>query len=163
MDKQIEYIFKGDDSMTTPQELIDSTIIKVEAALKDKFPDHVKFDEGSYTIERGSTQVMIQVRPFTDKETCVECFAHVVIGARVDAELMQFLLRKNAELHIGGFGLLFDDTIVFQHSIAGTNLDANELVTSVNTVAVIADYYDDEIVERSGGKRATDIVMDLED
>ena len=75
----------------------------------------------------------------------------------------QFLLRKNAELHIGGFGLLFDDTIVFQHSIAGTNLDANELVTSVNTVAVIADYYDDEIVERSGGKRATDIVMDLED
>jgi hypothetical protein len=40
---------------------------------------------------------------------------------------MQFLLRKNAELHFGAFGLLFDNTIVFQHSIAGSNVDGNEL------------------------------------
>jgi hypothetical protein len=163
MANEIDYNLKGENLMVeTPQELIDKTAEKVEAALNKKFPDHIKFDTGSYTITRGSTQVMIQIRPFTENETCVECIANVVIDANVDQELMKFLLRKNAELHIGGFGLLFDNTIIFQHSITGTNLDENELVTSINTVAVIADHYDDLIVEKSGGKRATDVVEDLE-
>lgn len=149
---------QGDDSMIeTPQELMDSTIAKVEAVLNEKFPEYVKFDAGSYTISRGSTQVMILVRPFTEDETCIECMSNVVTGAIVTSELMQFLLRKNAELHIGAFGLLFDNTIVFQHSIAGTNVDSNELELTVNTVAVIADHYDDKIVEMAGGKRANEL------
>ena len=100
---------------------------------------------------------MIIVRPFTSEDTSVECISNVVSGAHITNELMNFLLRKNAELHIGGFGLLFDDTIIYQHSIAGTNLDANELLTSIKAVAVIADYYDDEIVAMAGGKRAADL------
>lgn len=164
MNSEIDFNRKGDDIMVeTPKELIDNTNKLVEKALIEFFPDYIKFDDGAYTISRGSTQVMIQVRPYTDNETCVECISNVVYGAEMNSELMQFLLRKNAELHIGGFGLLFDDTIVFQHSIAGTSLDANELVTSVKAVALIADYYDDIIVEIAGGKRATDLIQDFED
>ena len=147
---------EGTAMIETPQELIDATILKVESVLKEKFDEYESYGSGTFTISRGSTQVMVLVRPFTEHETCVECIANVVYGAEINADLMNFLLRRNAEIHFGAFGLLFDNTIVFQHTITGTNLDANELYTSVNSVAIIADYYDDEIVEKFGGKRSTD-------
>lgn len=151
--------FKEDYPMIeTPQELIESTIDKTEEILKAKFPEFLEFGRGRYTISRGSTQVMIVIRPFTEKETCVECIANVVTNAKISPDLMRFLLRKNAELHFGAFGLMFDDTITFSHTITGTNLDVNELVTSVNSVAIISDYYDDEIVSIAGGQRSADLI-----
>jgi len=104
---------------------------------------------------------MIIVRPFTNKETCIEVLANVVSDGNITPELMKFLLRKNAELHFGAFGLLFDDTIIFQYSIAGTNVDKNELITSINAVSIIADHYDDELATISNGKRAIDIVNEV--
>lgn len=142
--------------METPTELVEKTIVNVEEFLKHSFPDYVSYGNGSFTISRGSTQIMLLVRPFNETDTCIECMATVVSGATLNEELLHFLLRKNAELHFGAFGLLFDGTIIFSHSITGANLDSNELITSVHSVAIIADYYDDEIVKMAGGKRASD-------
>jgi hypothetical protein len=100
---------------------------------------------------------MIIIRPFTDSDSCIECISQVVTDAKISTELMKFLLRKNAELHFGSFGLLFDDTITFSHSITGKNLDPNELMTTLNSVVTISDYYDDIIVGMAGGKRAVDL------
>ncbi len=150
------------ESVHTPDDLLKSTMDRVEAILDKHFPDHLNFGNGAYTISRGSTQIMVMVLSYTENETCIEMLSQVVTGAKVDDELMRFLLRKNAELHFGSFGLLFDDTITFAHSIAGTNLDENEFMTTINSVAVIADHYDDVIVEMAGGKRAADLVEDLE-
>ena len=144
----------------TPQELIDQTIIKVESFLKEISPEYVSYDNGSFTINFGSSQVMIIVRPFTENETCVEIVSNVVTGANITPELMKFLLHKNSEIHFGAFGLLFDDTITFQHSITGTNLDKNEFETSLKAVAIISDYYDDEIINMAGGKRAIDLLSE---
>lgn len=158
MNNDIQFNTKdNEENMDTPQELIDSTVNKVEDVLKKHFSDYIDFGESTYTIARGSTQVMIVVRAFTENETVVECMSNVVSGANITQDLMQYLLRKNAEMHFGAFGLLFDNTIVFQHSLAGKNLDDNELVTAINAVAIIADHYDDEIVEMAGGKRAKDL------
>ena len=147
--------------INTPQDLIDATISRVESILKDKFPDYLDFGNGSYTISRGSTQVMLIVRAFTDEDTCIECISNVVFGAKITEDLMKFLLRKNAELHFGAFGLLFDDTITFTHTISGANLDENELMNTLNSVATIADYYDDIIVSVNGGSRASDFFEEL--
>ncbi len=144
----------------TPQELIDQTISKVESFLKEISPEYVSYDNGSFTINFGSSQVMIIVRPFTENETCVEIVSNVVTGANITPELMKFLLHKNSEIHFGAFGLLFDDTITFQHSITGTNLDKNEFETSLKAVAIISDYYDDEIINMAGGKRAIDLLSE---
>lgn len=152
-----EKLNKEQNSMETPQELINSTISKVEDILKESFPDYLSFEAGQWTLTSGSTQVMIVVRPFTENETCIEVMANVVTGGTLNPDLMKFLLRKNAELHFGGFGLLFDDTIIFQYSIAGSNIDKNELVTSINAVSIIADHYDDDLARMSGGKRAIDV------
>ncbi|MBX3043812.1 MAG: hypothetical protein KIT33_13975 [Candidatus Kapabacteria bacterium] len=157
MENKEVYLNEGENNMIeTPQELINSTIERVENILKDKFEDYLAFGNGTFTISRGASQVMIIVRPFTESETVIECMANVVSGAVISNDLMQFLLRKNAELHFGAFGLLFDNSIIFQHSIAGTNVDANELAISVNAVAIIADHYVDEIISMAGGSRSAE-------
>ncbi|MDA3843785.1 MAG: YbjN domain-containing protein [Candidatus Kapabacteria bacterium] len=142
--------------------LIDQTIKRVEEVLDEHFPDYLKYDNGSFAISRGSTHVSIVVRHFLKGETIIESTANVVSGAEISQKLMNFLLRKNAQLHFGSFSLLFDDTITYSHSISGSNLDSNELITSLSTVAFIADYYDDIIVENYGGKRSADIVSEFE-
>lgn len=149
-------------SIETPQPIIDATILKLRNFLNRDYPEHIDFGNGTYTISRGSTQVMIIVRHYTDSECIVEFISNVVTGAEITNELMAFLLRKNAEMHFGSFGLLFDNTITFSHSISGSVLNSDELKNSLNTVAFIADYYDDFIVEMAGGKRATDLEQDFE-
>ncbi len=146
----------------TPMELIQSTIDKVEKILIQNYPNYLSFENGSYTISRGSTQLMLVVRPFTDDDTVIECTANVVNGANITVDLMQYLLRKNAELHFGGFGLLFDGTITFSHSISGADVCESELKNTIDSVGTIADYYDDLIVENYGGKRACDLNFDEE-
>lgn len=145
----------------TPDEIMLATQEKVENILKAEFPDYIKFEDGKFTISRGSTQIMIVVRPYTDNDAVIECIANVVYDANITEDLMKFLLRKNAELHFGAFGLLFDDTIVFSYSLAGACLDESELINALNSVATIADYYDDVIVSTNCGKRATDLNVEI--
>lgn len=140
---------------------IKATIDKVNAILKKNFPGHLSFGDGTFTITRGSSNIMVSVKEFVRGETIIECVANVVMGANITPELMKFLLRKNVELHFGAFGLLFDDTITYSHSITGSNLDENELITTVSSVGFIADYYDDVIVEMAGGKRAADAGIEV--
>ncbi len=142
---------------TAADKVVQSKIQDVEEILNRRFPDYINFDNGAFAITRGSSQVLIVVRPFIKGETAVEFTSNVVVGAKIDENLMKFLLRKNAELHFGAFGLLFDDTITFAYSIAASNLDENEFVNALNSVAYISDYYDDEIVTIAGGKRASDL------
>jgi hypothetical protein len=141
----------------TNEEVLNHTVTHVESLLKELNVDYVSFDDGAFTVTRGSAAIMIVVRSFTDQESCVEVVSNVVSEATLNEEVMQFLLRKNAELHFGGFGLLFDGTIVFTYAMPGSNLDLNELETAINAVTIIADHYDDEIVAMAGGRRATDI------
>jgi hypothetical protein len=144
----------------TPIEIIEKATEAVEAILAKHFPDHIAFEKGKYTISRGSTQVMVVIRPFTAKDCSIEFIATVVTDAKVDAELSKFLLRTNTELHIGGFGLMFDDTIVYQHSLPGETVSDESFAVALNAVAAIADYYDDEIIKLAGGKRACDSTID---
>ncbi len=97
------------------------------------------------------------VRRYTETDTMVEIMAQVVSSAIITPDLLKWLLRKNAELHFGAFGLLFDDTIIYTYSLPGSKLDASELEAAVTSVAVIADHYDDEIVKMAGGKRTSDL------
>ncbi|MCX6139417.1 MAG: YbjN domain-containing protein [Candidatus Kapabacteria bacterium] len=140
----------------TPDAIIDSTRASVAAILKERFPQTVDFSDGSYALSYGSSSVGVVVRRFTETDSMVEIMAQVVSGATISSELLHWLLRKNAELHFGAFGLLFDDTIIYTYSLPGSKLDASELEAAVTSVAIIADHYDDEIVKMAGGKRVSD-------
>lgn len=141
----------------TPDSIIDASRARVAAILKDRFPQSVDFEDGSYALSYGSSSVGVVVRGYTETDTMVEIMAQVVTGATITPQILTYLLRKNAELHFGAFGLLFDDTIIFTYSLPGANLDTSELEAAVTTVAVIADHYDDEIVKMAGGLRVSDL------
>lgn len=151
-----------DNNMNTDIEIMNATAQKVETFLKQSYPDYVAFDEYTFTIKRGSSQVMVLIRPYTDTDTIVEFISNVVYETKVNPDLMYYLLRKNTELHFGAFGLLFDDTVIFSYSIAGKNLDENEFSTALNSVAIIADYYDDEIVAQFGGVTSQEVSSEKE-
>lgn len=144
-------------NMITPVEILEKAKNDIAQILAKDYPEHLNFGDGSYTISHGSTQVMIIVRPFTEDEACIECISNVVTGAKITDELMKFMLRSNSELHFGGFGLMFDDTITYSHSFSASCLKTGELQITLDSIAAIADYYDDIIVDAAGGKRAIDL------
>ncbi|MCE5304599.1 MAG: YbjN domain-containing protein [Chloroherpetonaceae bacterium] len=148
MDDQNLIKTKGENKlMETPIELINATKDKVVSYLKKNFPEYQIFDNNTYTITRGSAQVLIIIRPYTESETAIEFISNLVSDAKITPEIMEFLLRKNAELHFGAFGLLFDNTIIFSYTLVGSKMDENEFATALDSVALIADYYDDEIIK----------------
>lgn len=144
------------ENKTSPEQSYNDACNKVDRILKANFPNYIRFENGKFTILHGSTQVMVTIHYLIDNETIIICSANVVRKAEINNEVMHFLLRKNAQIQFGAFGLLFDGTIIFSHSITGSNLDENELLTTLTSVAQMADYYDDVIVAMAGGKRAKD-------
>lgn len=148
---------QSSQSPQTSQTLIDEARAKVKSTLDAHYPSSVDLGDGSYAVPYGSSSVAIVVRAYTEADTMVEIMAQVVTGGKIDAEVTKWLLRKNAELHFGAFGLLFDDTIIFTYSLPGTCLDSAELKSAIKSVSIIADYYDDELVKMVGGKRVSDI------
>jgi len=161
-EKELLTANEKDGFIQTPQEILDSISLQLSNLLDEYFPEHLKFDSNRFTIQKGSSQIMIMVRPYTQTEACIEFYSNVVTGANITPELMHFLLRKNAELHFGAFGLIFDNTITFSHTILGSSLNPQSLKLILSTIAVICDHYDDIIVDLAGGKRAADLTSDLE-
>lgn len=110
----------------------------------------------TWVIRRGSAAVHVIVKPWGKDDCLVTALAYVVQNAKIGPKLLTYLMRRNATEQLGAYGLLFDDTVVFSHSIAGANLNMNELRVTIGTVAFVADESDDEIRKIAGGLRAVD-------
>ncbi len=130
---------------------------KVEKFIQKLFKNNYEHQEdGRFLVYEGSTVVQTVIRPWHESDVIVETFAYVVQEANLDENILKFLLRENAMLHFGAFGITFDGTIIFSNSLAGANLDENEFMASIKSVARIADFYDNKIVEMAGGMTARD-------
>ena len=106
----------------------------------------------------GSAFAQTAIYPFGEEESVISTRAYVVTGADLTADLMHFLLRENDRMTFGAFGIDEEGDIFFEHSILGSTCDPEELRSSVSSVVLIADEYDDLIVEKWGGQRAIDRV-----
>jgi hypothetical protein len=140
-----------------PKDVVVITQTKLRSFLKKLFKKNVQEIDDRFILIEGSAVVQIVIRPWYNSDSVVDIFSFVVEGANMTPELTNFLLRKNATLHFGAFGLTFDNTIIFSYSLAGSNLDLNELKAALQTVTTIADYYDDQIVALAGGRRGIDV------
>ena len=139
------------------KDVVEKTTITVRAYLNKLFKKNYQEMDGRFILTEGSAVIQIVIRPWYDNDAVVDMFSYVVEGANISPEITNFLLRKNATLHFGAFGLTFDNTIMFSYSLAGMNLDLNELKAALKMVAAISDFYDDEIVKIAGGKRGIDV------
>ena len=106
----------------------------------------------------GSAFAQTSIYPFGDEDAVISTRAYVVTGAELTPDLMHFLLRENDRMTFGAFGLDEEGDIFFEHTIVGSTVDKEELKASVSSVVLIADEYDDLIVEKWGGSRAIDRV-----
>ncbi|MBI5646629.1 MAG: hypothetical protein HY962_06825 [Ignavibacteriae bacterium] len=112
--------------------------------------------DDAYIIKRGSAAVTVTIKPLFKTDCIVHAIAYVVKGARIEHDLLYYLMRMNSVNPIGAFGVSFDDTITFSHGIAGANLDMNELKRTIQAVAFVADETDDLIRAGYGGMRVVD-------
>ncbi|MEK6606170.1 MAG: YbjN domain-containing protein [Myxococcota bacterium] len=119
-----------------------------------------RIDDSLYVVKQGSAFVMIHVSPLEGERAVVRCAAQLVQGAQITGGLAIELLRLNAILRFGAFAYAADDDMIFfLHSIlGGPTLDPDELLATVRDVAIVADHYDDRIVEKYGGKRMQDLL-----
>ncbi len=123
--------------------------------LKEAFGEAVhEFEEfPGFAIPYGSAVAFIRVLPWQD-EAVVCTRSYVVSGVQHTPELMEFLLRANADFVFGAFGFDEDGDVTFEHTILATEMTPAALRDSVLAVLITADEYDDIIAERFGGSPA---------
>lgn len=114
---------------------------------------------GIHIGQKGSTFVEVRVVPVGPK-IAVRSMSPVTIGTRITQDLLHFLLTENANMLFGAFGIGPRSEIIYTHTIMATSMDVHELGASVSAVVNIADKYDDQIVQRWGGKTARRSTMD---
>jgi hypothetical protein len=107
-------------------------------------------------IQHGSAIVSVAVNPIEIHSSLVECYSWVVTEVPPTDELPAYLLTTNYRLPLGGFALDGDGDVVLKYVLLGDTLSEAEFKTALMTVAELADEYDDEIVGRFGGLRASD-------
>ena len=100
------------------------------------------------------------VVPWGDNRAMVRCTAQLVKGVDVDGPLAKQLLELNGHLRFGAFAVdSAEHTVLFTHTIlGGTTLDPDELIATLSDVALIADEYDDKLMQKYGGQRMLDLI-----
>ncbi|MCS6796088.1 MAG: YbjN domain-containing protein [Raineya sp.] len=126
------------------ESLIASTRAKVEKYIQELFHDYeVAKVEDTYSCTFGTISVNIRVIGWHTEDVLVEVYAYVAENVNLTQEMAEELLRLNASVHFGSFGVTFDKAVVYSYSLAGANLDLNEFIAAVQTVATVADSYDE--------------------
>lgn len=127
---------------------------QVKSYLDELVDEH--FDDASHCdfyLKYGSTVLEISIDPYEEDDAVVEILAFCVQGVEPTFELMQDLLKLNAEVPLGAFSMVGND-IFYSHSFLGRRLPPEQLIASLDSVASISDLYDEQLVAKYGGETA---------
>ena len=129
------------------QALVDATYAKIDGYIKDMFHEEeiIKIDD-LYSFSFGTVSVNIIVRPWHSEDVLVDVFSYLAEDVELDREQLDTLLRMNATIPFGSFGLAMENTVKFSYTLAGKNMDLNEFSAAVQNIAAIADQYDEQFV-----------------
>lgn len=127
---------------------------QVKSYLDELVDEH--FDDAEHCdfyLKYGSTVLEISIEPYQADEAVIEILAFCVQGVEPSFELMQELLRLNAEVALGAFSLVGHD-IFYSHSFLGRRVPPEQLIASLENVATVSDEFDEQFVNRYGGETA---------
>ena len=127
---------------------------QVKSYLDELVEEH--FDDADHCdfyLKYGSTVLEISIDPYEEDDAVIEVLAFCVQGVEQSFELMQELLRLNAEVPLGAFSM-FGQDIFFSHSFLGRRLRPEQLIASLDSVASISELYDEKLVAKYGGETA---------
>jgi hypothetical protein len=94
----------------------------------------------------GSVTVNVQVVAWHKEDVLVDVYSYLTEESNLNAEEMEELLRLNATVPFGSFGISMEGSIKFSYSLTGKNMDFEEFSSAVQTVAVIADEFDEKLI-----------------
>ena len=135
----------------------------VKSYLDELVDEH--FDDAEHCdfyLKYGSTVLEISIDPYQDDDAVIEVLAFCVQGVQPSFEMMQELLRLNAEIPLGAFSLV-GRSIFFSHSFLGGRLRPEQFIASLDTVASISDEYDEKLVAKYGGETALERLRGAQD
>ena len=109
-----------------------------------------------FSLQFGSATVIVEIRPFRQIESIIYIWGYVALEVEVSTELLRFLLKQNDVFRFGGFSMADDGDIRFQVTLLGASCEQNEFKLALAEVLETSDRYDDQIVQKWGGRRTTD-------
>jgi hypothetical protein len=123
---------------------------------------YFKLARGQWVVRQGSAYVMVEVLSGKKGGAIVRFIAPLAHGVRLTRELATALLTLNAQLRFGAFGwVAAGKAVLLTHSIlGGETLDPEEILWTLRDVALLADEYDDKVIEAGGGMRMQDMIED---
>jgi hypothetical protein len=135
------------------------TVARLEQTLAAS-PAFTRVEPRFYVVRQGTAYVYIHVLPWEPDRALVRLVAQLVRGVEMTPDLAIKLLRLNARLRFGAFGYVPQGAcVIFAHTLlGGETLDADEITTALHDLSMLADEYDDLIVEEAGGKRMQDLI-----
>jgi len=145
--------------MSKDSNAIQITVARLEETLANS-PAFTRVEPRFYVVRQGSAYVYIHVVPWEPERALVRLVAQLARGVDMTPDLAIKLLRINARLRFGAFGYVPQGScVVFSHTLlGGETLDADEITTTLRDLSVIADEFDDRIVEEAGGQRMQDLI-----
>lgn len=145
--------------MSNESKIVSELRNKIEKYLRQKDLSY-EVKSGTYWVRQGSTVVLVSPTKWGEQEqTLVALAAPVSLEMKtVSAKLTRFLVEENKQLLFGKFSLDSQNNGVwYEHVLLGDDLDAEEFVTSLVTIALTADKYDEKVCKMTGGKRFVDV------
>lgn len=135
---------------TGPLEVLRETIARY---LKESFGTVETDAEGDFAVKRGSTVTFVRPLDWVNNQTLVRIWAITNREVQVNGELTRFLATESGRLVFGGFQLDEERrNVLFGHTLLGDFMSRKELEEAVEAVASTADFYDDQIKARFGGR-----------
>src|SRR5437763_13514989 len=119
---------------------------QVKSYLDELVDEH--FDDAEHCdfyLKYGSTVLEISIDPYQEDDAVIEVLAFCVQGVEPSFELMQELLRVNAEVPLGAFSMQ-GESVFFSHSFLGRRLRPAQLIPSLATGATVSDNSHDKPV-----------------
>jgi hypothetical protein len=145
-------------SAMTKENAVNITVARLEETLAGS-PAFTRVEPRFYVVRQGTAYVYIHVLPWGER-ALVRLVAQLARDVDMTPDLAIKLLRLNARLRFGAFGYVREGScVVFGHTLlGGETLDAEEITTTLHDLSMLADEFDDFIVEEAGGKRMQDLI-----
>lgn len=145
--------------MTRDTSAVRVTVARIEETLANS-PAFARIEPRFYVVRQGTAYVHMHVLPWEPDRALVRLVAQLAHGVEMTPDLALKLLRLNARLRFGAFGYVPQGScVVFVHTLlGGETLDADEILTAVRDLSMLADEFDDRIVEEAGGQRMQDLI-----
>lgn len=142
---------------------MDDSVLALKNTIEDLLSDHTaskKLSDTRYVLKQGSTFVILDLI-HSDSKTMLRLTANVAKVPSLAPELAVRLLTMNHETRFGAFSYHPKiNMILYSHALLATpDFSKATLTASLHDVALIADNFDDKIVQEFGGSTMRDLLF----